>query len=186
MSKNKEIEFKYRAKIGLDVYGQLVAEKNPLEYVQVSGFDHFFYNKDDPKAFQRFRDGVDKELSLKRKESLNDNFIRLEINIPLPNYVKSEDVFSFCQGSGYEYTGSVFKSCFIYKFIDYTLSYYICYSNNMKELGRFIEIEVSNSGSDMDCFSELVVLEKIWKSLKISPGDRVKESLFELYGKEGL
>lgn len=188
MSKNKEIEFKYYAKIdGLSKFDDLVISKGPLKYVQASGYDHFFYNKNDSSAFIRFRDGQDKELSLKRKEPGKDNnVVRTEINIPLERFLVSEDVFTYCEELGYKYTGSIFKNCFIYNFLDYTLSYYVCYDNNMREMGRFIEIEVSNVGSDENCLHDLIVLEKVWKCLNISPASRVKESLFELYGKVEL
>ena len=190
MKKHLEIEFKYRAdNVGLEAFVTFCKGFNGLKaHVSASGFDHFYDNVKDPGAFGRLRVGPDlNQLTFKRKTEDANNFIRTEHNLDLAAHTCREQIEAFLGEFGYSYNMSLFKSCFVYKYDRHIFVYYICYDTDMKETGRFIEVEMSEDfpwASESDAYEELAVLEKLMKPLGISPQNRVKKSLFELYRKE--
>lgn len=189
MKKHLEIEFKYRAdNMGLQTFVQFCEEFNGLrEHLSASGYDHFYDNVKDPGAFQRLRLGPDSnQLTLKRKTEDTNNFVRTEHNIDLAPRTTREQIEAYIAENGYTYNTSLFKSCFVYKYDRHIFVYYVCYDLDMKEIGRFIEVEMIEEypwASESDAYEELTVLEKLMKPLGISPQNRVKKSLFELYRK---
>lgn len=187
--KFKEIELKYRADdISLSDFHDFCWKSPKSKYIEASGFDHFYANESEPDAFCRLRVGVDVfQLTYKKKTVDANNFIRDEDNIDLAKSMTRAKVESFLSKIGYTYNTSVFKSCFIYKHDWYTYVYYVCYDIEMKETGRFIEIEMSEEhdwASESEAWNQLVVLEKLAKSLGLTPQSRTKKSLFELYRKD--
>jgi adenylate cyclase class IV len=186
-----EIEFKYNADdVKLDDFVKFCLTHNPGEHKKItaSGFDHFYDNTEDPDAFGRLRVGPDvNQLTFKRKTQDANNFIRTEHNIDLAGHTARDQIDAFLGEFGYKYNMSLFKNCFVYIYDTYTFVYYICYDVAMKELGRFIEIEMSEEHSwvnETEAYNHLLVLEKLMKSLGISPQNRIKRSLYELYRKE--
>lgn len=188
--KYKEIEFKYNAdavKLS-DFTAFCGAHNGGAEELRASGFDHFYDNLKDPDAFGRLRVGADSnQLTFKRKTQDTNNFIRTEHNIDLASWTTRDQIEALFSEFGYRYNTSLFKNCFIYVYDTYTFVYYICYDVNMKELGRFIEIEMSEQHSwvnESEAYNHLLVLEKLMKTLGISPQNRIKRSLYELYRKD--
>lgn len=182
-----EVEFKYNAEdITLTAFTQFCKAKSPIKSKVASGWDLFYTSKKDPDSFYRHRTGPDmNQLTYKKKTSDTNNFIRDEQNVDLSKSESIQHVKSFLSRFKYEYANSLFKNCFIYEYDYYTLVYYVCYDENMNELGRFIEIELSETigwENEKEAFSELVILEKLCKPLGLTPQGRVKRSLFEMYG----
>jgi len=141
--KYTEVETKYRAdEMSLVAFHDFCKERKPERYLYSSGFDHFYHSLKSPNAFCRHRTGTDlNELTFKRKTSDSNSFIRTEHNITLAKDMQAHQIAALCNEFGYEYNTSIFKTCFVYIFDWYVLSYYICYNNEMKESGRFFEIE---------------------------------------------
>lgn len=185
MEMPKEVEFKYRAdKIALDKFKEYCIAKSPSEYTMVSGHDHFFSNPNLPDCFWRHRIGPqNNQLTFKRKTSPQNSFIRIEHNIDLDNNTELDKVDALCTDLGFPFNTTIFKTSFIYVYDWYILAYYIVYDINMKETGRFIEIEIREDAGipEKQAWSELVVLEKSCRTLGLTSKDRVTESLFEIY-----
>lgn len=182
---NIEVEFKYKASIPLSVFKRFCASREPLKFLIISGYDHFYSNDKDESSFYRHRVNTNEnELTFKRKQVKDNSFIREEHNIDLPLTVTEEKISSLCGINGYKYNTSIFKNCFIYNYDYYTLVYYICYDLELKELGKFIEIEMKedyNWSSQEEAFTALTTLERLFKTLDISPEARVTSSLFEMF-----
>lgn len=188
-TKQLEIEFKYSASdISLSGFETFCKNASPKKQIIASGYDYFYENAKDPDSFCRHRVGPDSnQLTFKRKKADNNNFIRAEHNIDLVPAVTLEQVAALCSEFGYKYNSTLFKSCFIYVYDWYTLVYYVCFNEDMKELGRFFEIELSESHGwtdEKEAMSQLVILEKLCKPLGISPQSRIRRSLYEMFRKE--
>ncbi len=187
--KHLEVEFKYRADdISLEKFTELCKNRGEHKFVEASGYDHFYSHPDNDDRFCRHRIGPDlNQLTFKRKSVERNNYVRTEHNINLQKQVSRDQVQALCSEFGYKFNVSVFKTCFVYKYDRHTKVYYICYDTNMKELGRFIEIEMSEEHpweSEDQAKQELLELEaKLSEVLSISPQSRMRKSLFELYRK---
>lgn len=182
-----EVETKYRAdNIPLKDFKVFCQDKTPNKHIFASGYDDFYQNNKDKDAFCRHRRGTDlNQLTFKRKTADGNNFVRVEHNLDL-NGVSADQIRALCGEFGYEPNMTIFKTCYVYTYEWYTLVYYIVYDDDMKELGRFIEIEMKEDyawQTEQAAWDELLVLEKLCKPLGISAQSRVKRSLFELYRK---
>lgn len=186
--KNIEVEFKFNATISLEEFKVFCEAKNPGKFKIISGFDHFMSKKGDKQSFYRHRVNTNEnQLTFKRKTTEDNNFIREEHNIDLPLSVPRDKIEDLCHIHGYKYDFSLFKNCFIYNYDNYTLVFYVVYNENLKELGRFIEIEMSEEfgwNSEKEAYSELVVIEKLCKSIGLTPQTRLNKSLYEMFSKE--
>ena len=185
-----EVEFKYKAEdIKLEDFNAFCQNRGKEYKLTVaSGFDHFYSSNGNDESFCRHRSGPDtNQLTFKRKTKDANNFVRTEHNIDLLPFVKNDQVAALCSEFGYEYNFSLFKTCFVYKYDLYTFVYYVCYDTGLKELGRFVEIEMSEKhawNNEEEVWNELLVMERICaKSLGISAQSRVKRSLYEMYKK---
>jgi len=186
--KYTEIETKYRAdEMSLVGFHTFCKERTPEHYLYSSGYDHFYHSTKDANSFCRHRNGTDlNELTFKRKTSDANSFIRTEHNIDLAKHMSQDQIQALCGEFGYEYNTSIFKTCFVYRFDWYVLSYYICYDKEMKESGRFFEIEAREDykwSSETEAWDQIKVMERFCKALGITPQNRMKTSLFELYRK---
>lgn len=185
-----EIEFKYRADdISLTAFKAFCASIKAIpKIINASGYDHFYSNTTDADRFGRLRSGADMhQLTFKRKTTDKNNYIRTEHNIDLLPTVTKEQIEALFSEFGYNYNMSLFKTCFIYQYDWYTFVYYICYDSDMKELGRFFEIEMNEShswSSQEEAWNQLQVMERLCRPLGVTPQSRVKRSLFELFKKE--
>lgn len=187
---HKEIEFKYNAaNISLTAFAEFCqALKGTPKYVEVSGFDYFYSNKKDEDGFYRIRvDHKRVQLTYKLKTEKAQNYVRDEHNLNFADDMTKSYVEKYVNSRGYDFNSKLFKNCFIYVFDTYTLVYYVCYDEQMKELGRFIEIEMSEEHAwptQQDAWNELIAMERICRPIGITPQARVKRSLFEMFGKE--
>lgn len=182
-----EVEFKYDARnISIESFHKLCKKFNPSAYLEQYGTDTFYYCKHIEQGFCRHRIGNDiNQLTYKEKTCTENSVIRREVNVDLEKNTKENVVSTFLNYQGYTKQNTIGKASFVYLCNDHVMAYYVCYDNNMKELGRFIEIEIREDkelGTADDKFTQLVVIEKLCKSLGIKPKDRVNSSLFELYG----
>lgn len=188
--KHKEIEFKYRADdITLTKFVEFCTTlKGTPKYIEAAGYDYFFSSPKDEDGFYRIRMGHDtRQLTYKNKTKESNNYVRDEHNLNFAKSMTRDYIEGYVKSLGYEFDSKLFKNCFIYAFETYTLVYYICYDADMKELGRFVEIEMSEEyawPTEADAWNELVAMERICRPLGISPQARVKRSLFELFGKQ--
>jgi adenylate cyclase class IV len=188
--KATEIEFKFNAKeISLKFFKEFCQGlKGESKYKEVSGWDDFWDSKNDEDGFYRIReDHKILELTYKHKTKDNNNYVRDEHNLKIHPETSRAHVETFISSNGYSHNSRLFKNCFLYNFETYTLVYYVCYDEDMLELGRFIEIEMREDypwPTEKDAWNELVAMERICKPLGISPQSRVKRSLFEMFRKE--
>lgn len=188
-AKHKEIEMKYNAdSISIDSFKAFCLGREPLEYIVASGWDYFYAHKTEKDSFCRLRNSADlNQLTFKRKLTEKNNYIRAEHNIDMQHSVKQDQVEALVNEFGYVYNMALFKNCFIYNYEWYTLVYYIVYNEAMREVGRFIEIEMDEAKDWKDtseAYKELTILEKLCKPLGLNSKERVSLSLFELYRKE--
>ena len=184
--KNREIEYKYLAEISVPEFRAFCENRSPLKFLLISGWDHFLFNENDGTSFYRHRVNTNEnQLTFKRKLVKDNNYVREERNIDLPLSVTKEKIQDLCDVHGYKPRSSIFKNCFIYNYDYYTLVYYVCYNDQLQELGRFIEIEMKEDydwSSEEEALQELVTLERLCKGLNIGPQKRIHKSLFEMFG----
>src|SRR5690606_17444312 len=106
--------------------------------------------------------------------------------LPLDPKRITEDKVTFHVGlDGYVKNFKIYKTCFIYWFDNTNAVYYIVYDEEMKERGRFIEVEINKDkvpelGIDQS-FEELKQKEQVLLKLGVSTKNRLKKSLFELF-----
>jgi len=178
----KELELKFRADdISLVKFQELMATLFPQRLIEVSSHDIYYTNKNND--FIRFRKSeIKPELTIKRKNTDKNNQDRIEVNVPV-NTSDENLISAFAHLLGYRKNFKIFKSCWIYFFENVDIVYYCVYDENMHETGRFIEIEVleDKNLSKEKSFEELYSYEQKLSSLGISPKNRMKKSLFELY-----
>lgn len=184
----KEIEYKYSAQeVSLGRFKAFCEHREPKEVVQSSGYDHFYKSKKDDASFCRHRQGNDlNQLTFKRKLTEKNNVVRTERNLSLETKVSAEEVEALCEEFGYEYNSTIFKNIFVYIYDRYVLAYYVVYDTNLKELGRFFEIEASETAEwlseekALDYIRE--VEQDVTQTLKVTPQNRIRRSLFEMFG----
>lgn len=182
-----ELEYKYRAdEVGLTEFRNLMESIGYEKQLDVSSWDTYYTTPDDTDKFQRFRNGLTPELTKKVKTVDANNWHRVEVDLPLdPSRLTEEIVTKYVSIDGYSENFRVYKTCFIYWLDDINFVYYIVYDKNLRELGRFIEVEVNKECVKVlqDPNSTLNFAENTLKCLNISHKNRLKKSLFELYRK---
>ena len=186
--KATEIEFKYRAdSIKLSDFVKFCEGRDPgpTKVVEAAGFDHFYSNTKDADAFCRHRIGPDfNQLTFKRKTTGANNYVRTEHNVDLKHNMSKDKIEALCGEFGFKYNVSIFKTCFVYFYDWCVLSYYVCYDKDLRELGRFMEIEANEDHdwkTEQEAWDAVVVMERLCKPLGLTTQARVKKSLFELY-----
>lgn len=185
----KEIEFKYNAdNISLTDFTAFCKKQvEPYKFILASGYDHFYDNAESADYFYRHRVGPDmNQLTIKRKTNNKNNFIRGEHNLNLSGTFAEAQVKAYLAEHSYAYNFSLFKNCFVYTYNLCTFVYYVCYDLDLKEIGRFLEIEMAEDGpwkNEQEAWDRLIALEKSLESLGISPKKRMRTSLFEMYRK---
>ena len=189
MEEFKELEFKYRAdNVSLVSFVNLMNEVGFSIRKDVSSWDHYYTHADNTEEFLRFRDSDNPELTIKRKVKSTNNWERLEVDLPLdPKRVSKKTVDHWTSLEGYKTNFTIYKSCFIFWQDVLNMVYYVVYDENMKEQGRFIEIEVNKNkvpsiGLEA-AFQQLKDMEKKLTTLGINPQNRLKKSLFEMFVK---
>jgi adenylate cyclase class IV len=185
--KYKEIETKYDADgISMQNFIDLVERlPNITKKMMVSSYDEYFVNKDGD--FVRYRYTDDRgELTIKKKINKNNNLERIEINMPTAGD-SLPTVTAFMDSLGYKYNFGIYKTCKIYWLDNAVLVYYVVYDKDMREKRRFIEVEADEHhswSSEQEAWDHVVKWEKVLEPLGISPKNRLRKSLFELFRKE--
>ncbi len=182
-----EIETKYRVRTSLEEFDRFCKDLGPSSSLLAAGYDHFYSSDKEPESFVRHRfSPVFNQLTLKRKTTDANNYVRTEHNITLGEKVTTDQVKGLCKELGYTFNTSIFKNVFIHFYNKFNFVYYICYDNDMSELGRFIEIEMDENHpweTEDQAWQELLVLEHKARVLGVSPQARMKKSLFEQFRK---
>lgn len=182
----KEYENKYSSNdIKLTEFKALIESFNPVKFVETSSYDVYYTNN--KHEFIRYRKSKDRpEATIKRKNTELYNIDRVEVNLPLDKKrITDETMEAFVNLIGYKKNFTIFKSCWIYYFDTVDIVYYITYSEDMKELDRFIEIECLEEKplTKEEALDTLKKYEIMLEPLGISPNKRLKQSLFERYSK---
>ena len=182
-----ELEYKYKADgVKLTDFQELAEGLTPLRDIDASSWDVYYTKAGVEDYFIRYRDSDNPELTKKRKTKQSNNWNRIEVDLPLDKEkVKEKTIETFVSLDGYSKNFKIYKSCFIYWFDNTNMVYYTVYDENMKEIGRYIEVEVnkekiSEIGQDK-AQEELKSLEEQLTKLGISSKNRMKRSLFEIY-----
>lgn len=187
----KELEYKYKAdEIRLVEFQKLLRTLPFKQLMEVSSWDVYYTKETDKEEFCRFRNSpVRPELTKKKKVTSTNNWERIESDLPLDPARITEDKVTFHVGlDGYKENFRIYKSCFIY-FLDLVnFVYYIVYNEDMKEMGRFVEVEINKDqvqklGGEEKAFEVLKEYEQKLLALGISPQNRLKKSLFEMFVK---
>ena len=182
----KEIEYKYEAKsVDLSVFDNFVVSLNPLNVITVSSYDEYYKpTKSNSVDFIRYRyNDYSKELTMKKKTTDVNNNNRVEINLNLHEKNDSK-IQRFIDYMGFTFNFKIYKTSKIYQFDNVIVAYYIVYSENMTELGRFIELEASEHYAFRDeahAFSAINNFEKLLEQFGITYRNRLKKSLFEIF-----
>lgn len=187
-TRHNEHEFKYRSdNIKLTEFQNLMKSLGKSEIITVSSWDVYFCHLENEHEFIRHRQSdTNPELTIKRKTNINNNFNRIEIDVPIkPNC--EEDVQKFVELLGYKFNFKIYKSCFIFKFKDYNYCYYLTYDENLKSLDIFTEVEVNKSSIEalikkgIDPTEVLNEAAKHLESIGLTSKNRMKKSLYEIY-----
>jgi len=186
--KHKEIETKYRAdEMSFTEFEQFITALKPVNTIRASGYDYFYCSPAAPASFARHRVGPEfNQLTFKRKLSDTNNYIRDEHNILLDMKVKIDQVAALLKEFGYTHNSTIFKNVFVYNFDKYNFVYYVCYTPELKELGRFVEVEMSEEhpwDNEDQAWALLREIEGSLRPLGITPQHRMRKSLFEMFKK---
>lgn len=189
MNEFQELEFKYKAdEVKLTDFEKVMDNLMLSKKLDISSWDIYYTKEEDD--FLRFRNGATPELTKKKKVKNSNNWVRVECDLPLdPKRINEATVDQFADMEGYKRNFKIFKSCFIRWTEEVNYVYYLVFDENMRELGRFIEVEINKEkipylikeGKDPQAI--LKKSEELLLGLGISPQNRMKKSLFELYKK---
>lgn len=184
----RELEFKYNANgVKLQDFITMAENLNPEKRLDISSWD-YYYTGNIKEQFMRYRESDGAELTIKRKVVNANNWERVEVDLPIDSKRVTRKLIDNWVGlEGYKENFRIFKSCFIFWIGQVNIVYYTVYDENMKEQGRFIEIEVNKSEVPKlgveNAFKKLKELEQTLSILGITPQHRLKKSLFEMFVK---
>jgi len=187
----REIEYKYKAdNIKLTDFNNLMEEWEYSEKIDgIGSWDIYYFKEDeDEDLFVRYRMSSDRpELTKKRKLKSSNNWIRIEVDLPLdPDRVNESIVNRFVGLDGYKENFRIYKSCVVYHFKYINAVLYYVSDHEMEGKQKFLEIEVNKDKLEElgDKASEVLKeYEQKLSKLGISPQNRLKKSLFEMYKK---
>lgn len=182
----KEIEYKYDgASVSMKAFEELVEQNFKIKKkMLVSSYDDYFVDASGNFIRYRYTDGRG-ELTIKRKLSEHNNNERIEVNVPTTGD-NLKTVTAFVDLLGYKHNFGIYKTCKIYWIDNAVLVYYVVYDKEMKELRRFVEIEADEEhawNSEQEAWDEIAKYETLVAPLGITPRNRLKKSLFEIFRK---
>lgn len=191
IKKFKEIEFKYNAD---DLNLEKFIEANDAlgkEYkrIDVSSWDVYYTKKGKTDRFVRLRKGDTPELTFKLRIAENV-WEREEVDIKLEHKEdQEEEVTRFCEFVGWKRNFKIHKICVIFDYGDYNTVYYTVQDTNLKEIGRFMELEFNKKKvkeyGEEGAFEALKNLEKeVFEKTNISYRNRLKSSLYDMFREE--
>lgn len=179
-----EVETKYDAEnIDLSKFSSTCRQLKPKKTIRVSSYDHYYTSN---KKSLRYREGARPQITMKKKLSKGNNFKRVEVNLDISKHTPKSTVDKLFEMLGYKPNFTIFKDSTIYDYGLFNTVYYIVYTNEnrKKELGRFIEIEMSEEHpwcGVKEAWELLQKVEKDFKDLGLTPTTRLSKSLFEMY-----
>ncbi len=181
----KEIEYKYDgSSLQMEKFTDLMETFRINKRMMVSSFDDYFV--DAAGNFVRYRYTDDRgELTIKRKLSDKNNNERVEVNVPTAGD-NLKTVAAFVDLLGYKHNFGIYKSCRIFWIDKVVMVYYVVYDKELKELRRFVEIEANEDlqwDTEEEAWNEIDKYEKLLEPLGITPKNRLKKSLFEIFRK---
>lgn len=182
----KEIEVKYSVPhLKLTDFTAACQAMNPVKYVEAAGYDYYYTDKAGSDDFIRYRAGDRQELTRKRKTKAANNYVRDEYNLLIGHGQPLSKIAGFCSSLGFPRLNfCIFKACFIYYFEKFDLVYYVVYDADMKEVNRFLEIEMLEDhpwSTEAEAWQELERVETSLCALGIGPESRISHSLFEMF-----
>lgn len=193
MNEYTELEYKYKADdVPLKDFIKLMSELKTVKRLDVSSWDSYYTKGED--EFVRHRQSQQKpELTIKRKTKDTNNWQRVEVDIALDPSVSEDNVSKFLSLLDYKFNFKIYKSCFIFWLDNVNYVYYIVYDEDMKERGRFIEVEVNKDRIEylfenaialgLTPISALSKAEEALTQVNISSKNRTKKSLYEMFVK---
>ena len=181
----KEIEYKYDANgISMEKFIELIETLPISKKMMVCSYDDYFVNEEGNFIRYRYTDGRG-ELTIKRKLSDRNNNERIEVNVPTAGD-NLGTISAFVDLLNYKHNFGIYKTCKIYWTGKVDLVYYVVYDKELKELRRFIEIEANEDltwESEQEAWDEIAKYEKLLEPLGITPKNRLRKSLFEIFRK---
>lgn len=184
--KFKEIEFKYDASdVSLRDFNKLISGLNPVYHLNAGSYDYYYEKQEN--EFIRFRAGFKPELTIKVKTAKTNSFIRTELNLPLDTNKDTDDLLdtvnTFCSLLSFNPKFTIYKNCHIHYFKQWNAVYYIVYDVELKEVGRFIEIEINEGYPDTEqqAKEDLSIAEKLLAPLGITSKNRMFKNLYEIF-----
>jgi adenylate cyclase class IV len=179
----KEIEYKYDgASMEMQKFVDLMETFPIKKKLMVSSYDDYFI--DNSGNFIRYRHHPDRgELTIKRKLSDKNNNERIEVNVPTAGD-NLKAVTAFVDLLGYKHNFGIYKTCKIYWIDKVVMVYYVVYDKDLKELRRFVEIEADEDlqwETEEQAWDEIAKYEKLLEPLGITPKNRLRKSLFEIF-----
>ena len=194
----QELEYKYKAdEVKIKDFRALMEKLGFNVRLDVSSWDIYYLDGKDNDKFLRFRNGSNPELTRKQKTNKNNNWERIEVDLPLDlNRVSEDLVTKFVEMGGYKENFRIYRTCFIYWMDEVNYVYYIVYNEDQREIGRFIEVEVNkdvatklknpmwdSSTETEERYNPLDNAAKELESIGLTHRNRMKRSLFEIYRK---
>ena len=189
--KNKyEIEDKFNASsISMDQFCSYINNLpvKPNKTIEAKSWDYYFSPVDKASKidFIRYRQGEKPELTVKFKLEGNGN--RIEYDIPLDPSVAESEVEHVVSGFtgllGFKLNFKIFKFCVINYFDKVCVSYYISFNENLKEVGRYLEVEAikdAHFDSIREARAEVEKWNKLFEPLGINETLKISQSQFEL------
>lgn len=189
----RELEVKYQKDdVKLTDFNKFSWDFKPVNYLEVSSWDYYYgYVGDDKNnevEFIRYRDGIKPELTIKVKTTDKNNNDRDEIDVPLDPDMNAEQrkyfVEEFCKAMKYELNFKLYKYCSIFYYEKIDTVYYITFNEEMKEQGRFIEIEARKDykfATKEEAWQCVTDMEKEMSVLGITSQNRMKRSQWEIH-----
>lgn len=189
MSHHDEFEHKYEAEDVLpEIFMQVCMERSPERYLRAVGPDAY-YEQGDNVLRHRLSGGAG-ELTVKRRKSELDSEDRLEIDLHFDPKTSVVDVQRFLQATGWARTFTVLKDCRIFWFregaMEVNVSYYeswLLQDDPEPTRKRFVEIEIEKGTkyNPTDARAFLLYWRNHLLRNGVALGDRINESLYELY-----
>ena len=184
-----EIETKYGADdIKMADFAKVAESLAPSRKITAGSYDFYFEKEED--HFLRYREGAAPELTMKQKSKDTNNWVRTELNLPLNPAVNSiqmaRTVTKFCDMLGFKHNFTIWKTYMVYFWDTHNVVYYVVHDDEMKEKGRFVEIEIDEHkawASEEEAWKVLTDVEKAFEPLGITAAKRMRLSLYERFRK---
>lgn len=195
--KVREIEFKYdadKAGVKLTQFEKWAEEVEPnFQRIEVGSWDIYYAPTKDmglPFEFMRLRMGSKPQLTIKVKTTTTNNNDRIEVDLPIDPGTSQEEieeiVNEYCAQFNFKENFRIFKWCSIYVYEKTDTVYYIVYDEEMKEKGRFMEVEARKDvkfSSAEEANEAVKSLEAKLSTFGITPQNRTKLSQWERWRK---